>query len=612
MSEQAPATCWRLRGVVDDVETTAILGPGLTLVGSSRDADVVLAMRGVSRRHAQLTLGEDEGAVEVRDLGSKNGTWVAGERIASCTVTEATDIRFGPVHFVLETIPSGDAELGLELSDEEGEERFRATPGVTTHASTASAGAATDARTAQLWLRLVATAADRLTTSPPSDVDGVLELVRRELHLEGAALSEARPGEQAVLLAAAGQLGELPHAVTRPGDRGATAHVVGGDNASPFTSAVRMQTDGTVVALTLWGDFAGRAASQPLLSSLLALALAGRSEPLALLDERPAERQRLRFPDGYVPGESSSMRALFRLMESLAGSDLPALVVGETGVGKEPIARTVHASSARASGPFVAVNCAAIPADLLEAEMFGIGRGVATGVEERRGRFLEASGGTLFLDEIADMPMPLQAKLLRALEEGEIHPVGRPPLAIDVRIVAASNRDLRAEAEAGRFRRDLYYRIAGSVLAVPPLRERREDVPGLVGHFLRREMRAAEKRIRGLTVKTLEHLTSYRWPGNVRELEHEVRRLVHLVPGGGVVDSGMLSSHVLIPAEEPEGTATGADDTLELAAHTAALRRRLITTALARTDGNRSEAARLLGVSRNSLAQWIRELGIEG
>jgi transcriptional regulator with PAS, ATPase and Fis domain len=299
-------------------------------------------------------------------------------------------------------------------------------------------------------------------------------------------------------------------------------------------------------------------------------------------------------------------------MAALAGADLPVLVWGETGVGKEPIARALHDSSPRRGGPFVAINCAAIPAELLEAEMFGIGHNVATGVAARTGRLVEATGGTLFLDEIGDMPLPLQAKLLRALQEKEVQPVGAAAVAVDVRLVAATNRDLRARADAGEFRRDLYYRLAGFVLEVPPLRRRVDDVPQLVGHFLRQGSREAGKSIRGVTVKALRHLTDYPWPGNVRELEHEMRRLVYLCPPGGVIDSLMLPDHVLAPAGS-SGSSLPADtsSSLDLQTHAEGLERRLIRVALQRARGNQRRAAELLGISRNGLANRLKRLGID-
>jgi DNA-binding NtrC family response regulator len=233
---------------------------------------------------------------------------------------------------------------------------------------------------------------------------------------------------------------------------------------------------------------------------------------------------------------------------------------------------------------------------------------VATGVAGRQGRFVEASGGTIFLDEIGDMPPPLQAKLLRALQEREVQPVGAAPVAVDVRVVAATNTDLRSRAAAGHFRRDLYYRIAGFVLEVPPLRKRLEDLPALAGHFLRRACEESGKSVRGLTVKALRHLEAYPWPGNVRELDHEMRRLVVLCPQRGVIDSLMLPDHVLAP--EPSEDGATAPSSLDLAAHTEALERRLLRVALARTRGNQSQAAQLLGLSRNGLANRLKRYGI--
>ena len=319
---------------------------------------------------------------------------------------------------------------------------------------------------------------------------------------------------------------------------------------------------------------------------------------------------RLAFPEGYVPGDSPAIASLYAQMAPLVQGDLPVLVLGETGVGKECVARILHLSSARHAGPFVAINCAAIPADLLESELFGIGKGVATGVTERAGRFQLAEGGTLFLDEIGEMPPPLQTKLLRALQQKEVQPVGGAPFAVDIRVVAATNSDLQRRMEDGAFRRDLYYRVAGYALRVPPLRERRGDVPALVEAFVRAFCRETGKRVRGITVRTLRALQEYDWPGNVRELEHEVRRLVSLCPDGQPFESSMLSPHILAPpaAAPSEEPSLG----LSLEAHVERLERRLIREALERSGGNRSEAARLLGISRNGLALKMDRLGIEG
>ena len=327
---------------------------------------------------------------------------------------------------------------------------------------------------------------------------------------------------------------------------------------------------------------------------------------------RPQAADNLIFPPGHAICVSLAMADLYRRMRSIADTQLPVLLRGETGVGKELLAAALHLSSARRSGPFVIVNCAAIPAELLEAEMFGIGKGVATGVEAREGRFRLADGGTLFLDEVGEMPPPLQAKLLRALESGEIHPVGRAPVPVDVRVVAATNSDLRSRASDGGFRDDLFYRLAGCVLEVPPLRRRREDVPLLVEHFLRRAAESAGKAVRGVTASALELLIERPWPGNVRELRHEVERLVHLCPANGAIDSGLLRPDVgRGSADDPAATLRHAES-LRLADHVEPLERRLIFEALRRTGGNRSRAAELLGMSRNGLAYKMKNLGLEG
>jgi transcriptional regulator with PAS, ATPase and Fis domain len=313
----------------------------------------------------------------------------------------------------------------------------------------------------------------------------------------------------------------------------------------------------------------------------------------------------LLFPSGYVRGHSAAMRDLYAQVEELAGADLPLLLLGETGVGKEQLAHVLHASSPRRLGPFVAVNCAAIPADLLEAEMFGIGRGVATGVTERAGKFQLAHRGTLFLDEIGDMAPVLQAKLLRALQGREVQPVGGAPVAVDVRIITATNSDLDLDIEAGRFRRDLYYRVAGVALRVPPLRERREDVPDLVEALLAACARESGRPAPPLTARALQVLTAYAWPGNVRELEHELRRLTYLGTRGQAIDVPMLSERILASGpDEPPASLT-------LEAHLDRLERRLIQGALGRAAGKRALAARMLGISRNGLAMKMERLGLQ-
>jgi DNA-binding NtrC family response regulator len=303
------------------------------------------------------------------------------------------------------------------------------------------------------------------------------------------------------------------------------------------------------------------------------------------------------------------MARLYGELLSLCHGDLPVLITGETGVGKELVAEILHLSSDRSVGPFVAMNCAAVPADLLEAEMFGVAAGAATGVRAREGRFAEATGGILFLDEMGDMSLDLQAKLLRAVLEQEVQPVGGRVVAVDVRIVAATNKDLLAEAEAGRFRSDLYYRVAGAVLSVPPLGERREDIPALVESFLRAAVEEAGRAVRGLTVKALRAFSAYPWPGNVRELKHEVQRLVQACPEGQAIDSTMLAERLAAPSAERTAEPQ-ADGSLRLDRHVDELERRLIVQALEETGGSQRKAAARLGISRNALARKMRRLGM--
>jgi DNA-binding NtrC family response regulator len=251
-------------------------------------------------------------------------------------------------------------------------------------------------------------------------------------------------------------------------------------------------------------------------------------------------RNEERFTLGNLVARSPKMLALLELLRELASLDTTVLVFGETGVGKELLARSLHYSGPRREKPFVAVNCAAIPEELFESELFGHRRGAFTGASEaRRGHFQLATGGTLLLDEIGEMPLPLQSKLLRAIEEKRIIPVGaEQPVGIDVRFIATTNRDLRDSVERGTFRRDLFYRLSVMPVRVPPLRERPEDIPDLAVHFLAQSARRCKKTVRSLAPAALESLRRYPWPGNVRELENVIERAVIVARGEIIADVG--------------------------------------------------------------------------
>ena len=335
-----------------------------------------------------------------------------------------------------------------------------------------------------------------------------------------------------------------------------------------------------------------------------------------------------------IIGRSAPMQEIYRVIARLMGTDLTVMISGESGTGKELVARAMHDYGKRRRGPFVAVNMAAIPRELIESELFGHEKGAFTGANARKiGRFEEAEGGTLFLDEIGDMPLEAQTRLLRVLQSGEFMPVGgRTPIRADLRIVAATHRDLRQLVAQGLFREDLFYRLNVVPIRLPPLRERVEDIPALVQHFLVRA------RLEGLPPKAIEpaamlRLQAHGWPGNVRELENLVRRLavlyVHETIGPDVIDAELREA---APRAGNAGD-PGADGSLgdAVARHLEAvfelgdgrlptaglhgrvvreIERPLILKALAATRGNQLKAAALLGLNRNTLRKKIRELDI--
>jgi two-component system, NtrC family, nitrogen regulation response regulator GlnG len=323
-------------------------------------------------------------------------------------------------------------------------------------------------------------------------------------------------------------------------------------------------------------------------------------------------------------GQAAAMQDVFRAIGRLSGSSMNVLITGESGTGKELVARALHQHSPRVARPFIALNTAAIPAELLESELFGHEKGAFTGAESRRaGRFEQADGGTLFLDEIGDMSAALQTRLLRVLAEGEFYRVGgQVPVRVDVRVIAATNQDLSGEVEAGRFREELFHRLNVMRIRIPPLRERREDVPLLLAHYLRKAADELTVPPKTLSPEVLARLETFGWPGNVRQLVNTCRRLTVVAPGREI----RLSD---LPAEfGGDGQAPGVPawtDSLarwaerRLAAEglpllgeaQAELERTLIRVAMARSGGRRQEAARLLGWGRNTLARKIRELGLD-
>jgi DNA-binding NtrC family response regulator len=319
-------------------------------------------------------------------------------------------------------------------------------------------------------------------------------------------------------------------------------------------------------------------------------------------------RQRLGKHEIVWKGEA--MRRVMAQLERVAASESRVCILGETGTGKELVARTVHEKSARASGPFITLNCAAVPAELIESELFGHEKGSFTGASGKHvGKFEQADQGTIFLDEIGDMPLHMQAKLLRVLEEGEVERIGGDkPISVSVRVVVATHRDLEARVREEKFRQDLFHRIYVFPLVLPPLRERREDIPALVEHFAAQVCAQNGWRPVPFASDAIEALKSYAWPGNVRELRNMVERLM-LLATEGQVDLELVES-----ALPKRGTATnvsGATGSGPLADRVQAVEREMILSELKRAQHNMSAAAKALGLERSHLYKKAEQLGID-
>jgi transcriptional regulator with GAF, ATPase, and Fis domain len=306
---------------------------------------------------------------------------------------------------------------------------------------------------------------------------------------------------------------------------------------------------------------------------------------------------------------SSAMRQLFEQLQVFASSHLSILVLGETGAGKEVVARAIHARSSRANRPFVALNCAALPESILESELFGHTKGAFTGAAQAKvGLFEAANGGTLFLDEVGDLALVTQAKLLRVIETGEVMPLGSVrPARVDVRFVAATNRDLRGLVQTGRFREDLYFRINGMTVVVPPLRERKEDLAPLVASFASAAAARLGRAAPRFDTTAMATMEAHDWPGNVRELRNVVERTVTMAQGAPVLGA----QHVMMPLDvRPALSASSPTMPASQGPDAAANERDRIVLALTRAAGNQTVAAKLLGISRRTLIRRMEEYAI--
>ena len=378
-----------------------------------------------------------------------------------------------------------------------------------------------------------------------------------------------------------------------------------GDGLSVLNASKEAMPDTPVVIITAYGNIEGALdtiqngafdyVAKPFdVDAIVRLAKRALDQK-RLVEENKNLRQQV-HKTGLV-GRSPALLEVYKQVARAAASNVPVLITGETGTGKEQVARSLHQRSLRSTGPFIPVDCGAIAESLMESELFGHARGAFTGATgARRGLFEEATGGTLFLDEIGDVGPKVQSQLLRALQEGEIRRVGEStPVKVDVRVVAATNKDLPALAREGRFREDLLYRLDVVHLHLPPLRERREDVPALVEHFAQSHAIGGAAAV--VTKEAMQRLVAYDWPGNVRQLENVVARALAL-SSSGVVGPADIPAPI---GDAPSRPGNLASDTPSLAE----LSRRYAALVLQQTQGNKSEAARLLGVDRKTLYKLI-------
>lgn len=576
----APSAAYVLKVLLQDGSSLRRfqLAAGEHLVGSAADAAVHLDLPGVSRRHALLRVLADGGVV-VTDLGSKNGTFVAGRKIREAAVAGFSVLAFGALQALLQPEDPSRSDILLEPP------LGPVSPAAAGRAPT-TAGLHPVERLAESLEEVLLP----LWSEPVRREEIATALVERWI--------EVLPLGRAEILRPAGGVDAVVAAAS-------TAH------REPQGMAVlEVQGAGGWKICVRAPDSVSLAPMAPLFRLTLGLldAAPARRNPWDRGLERGAPARRPSGPEvPPPPGLGPEMSRIYRQAGKVARGDVPVLILGESGAGKEVLARWVHARSRRAAGPFLAVNCAALPRELLEAELFGIEKGVATGVDARPGLLERGSGGTVFLDEVGDMAPETQAKVLRVLESTSLFRVGgRAPVPVDVRFVAATNRNLESLVEEGGFRRDLFHRLAAFQVELPPLRERREEIPGLAACFFHREVEKNGVASPGITRAALGALVRYPWPGNVRELQNEIAKAALLLEPGEAFDLQHLSERVRRPPGEsgPPAVSLTLEETVQRA------EREAFAVALAAAGGDAARAMPLLGVSRTTYYRKLKELGL--
>jgi Nif-specific regulatory protein len=567
---------------------------------------IVIPNLSVSRRHCII---ESHGErFQIRDLESHNGTFVNGQPVKIQYLRDGDRIAVGECTFLFQTARQEQPSPEHSTAQREALTVFAPNAPLAREASALLRVSEVVRLAAALYL---AREDEKRISAERALFRSLFELIPAErgavlLKQEDGALAllgEYKPAAEAGLKtparfdigsAAQEQVLTARETVTGAGESGVwlAAPLVSGENALGLVwlsgSASRRFLDSDLHMI--------RAAA-----GIMALAI----ESARNLESLENENRRLRSeinPEHSMVGEGSQMQKVFRFIAKVAPGNSTVLIRGESGTGKELVARAIHRNSPRADGPFQAINCAALTESLLESELFGYEKGAFTGAAaQRKGRMEAAAGGTLFLDEVGELAPALQAKLLRVLQEHEFERVGgTKPIKVDIRVIAATNRDLEEAIKDGSFRRDLYYRLNVVSVELPPLRERRDDIPVLAAWFADKYSRAASRRISGFSKEAHSCLLNYPWPGNVRELENAIERAVVLG-----------SSDVIAPDDLPEAVLEGVESGELPGSYHAAIRqtkKRLIQDALDKTGGNFTEAARLLGVHPNYLHRLVTNL----
>ena len=593
------------------------LPEGSHVLGSEAACDIRIRHMTVSRRHARLDVSDE--TLWIEDLGSSNGTSVESRRIQQRTRLEVPSrLGFGAVRAELESLAAGDLVSAIRVSPMPGAPMPGAPmpgaplPGAPLPGAPMPGAPLTGATLTGATL----SPAEPGLAEPLSDTSGrtlssssLEELTLRRLPSLVEDLASGTSPIEAAQRVGADLFHSLPCyelEIWCEAEKGKAVWF------SARTEILPAERSGEILAQA--GDLHIRAGFvQRRLAQQLAPLIRVGLHLVRWTTRRPPTAPPERRPDNDTPRPTPlpppatvdpQMLALYTQAERVARSEIGILIYGESGTGKEVTARFIHRASGKENAPFVAINCAALPRDLLEVELFGIERAVATGVDARPGKFELAHGGTLFLDEIGDMALETQAKILRVLQEGELFRIGgREPRPARPRILAATHRDVEAMIREGSFRRDLYYRLAGWVVQLPALRDRLMDLPNLAARFLAEEAVSLGRDLPGITLSAMDALMAYDWPGNIRELRHEISRAALFLNHGEPLDSTLLSPGLQLTT--PSSADTSLKERLEQ------FERSEILRAIERSDGDIPQAAAELGVGRSTLYRRMKALGLQ-